>query len=101
MPYSDQIKYKGYRIELGDIESSILRIKGITSCAVVAKFNESRAVKTLKAFVVLEGELDEAYVREELKRLIPAYMIPKTIKKVDRLPMNQNGKIDRKKLCEL
>lgn len=96
-----QVKYKGYRIELNDIEYNINLIKGVKECAVIAKYTDDLVVKTIKAFVVLEEEIDSDYIKTELEKYIPGYMIPKTIKIVDRLPINQNGKIDRKALNEL
>ena len=96
-----QVKYKGYRIELNDIEKNINLIKGVKECAVVAKYNDNLGVKTIKAFVVVDNIQDVNYIRSELEKYIPAYMIPKTIKIVDRLPINKNGKIDRKALIEL
>ena len=96
-----QIKYKGYRIELNDIEYNINLIKGVRECAVVAKYTDNLIVKTIKAFVVADEGINSNYIKEELEKYIPAYMMPKTIKLIDRLPINQNGKIDRKVLSEL
>ncbi|MBR6473037.1 MAG: AMP-binding protein [Firmicutes bacterium] len=96
-----QIKYKGYRIELDDIEYNINLIDGVRECAAVAKYNYNHVVKTIKAFVTLEKPLDPEYIKSELERYLPAYMIPKTIRIVDRLPMNRNGKVDRKALGDL
>ena len=97
----NQVKYKGYRIELNDIEYNINLIDGVRECAVVAKYNDNLVVKTIKAFVVVEGKKDANYLKTELEKLIPTYMLPKTIKIIDKLPINQNGKIDRKALSEL
>ena len=98
----NQIKYKGYRIELGDIELNINKIKGVKDCAVIASFDENNTVKTIKAFVVVEDSIyDENYVKDELKKLIPSYMLPKTIKIIDSIPVTCNNKLDRKALSEL
>ena len=97
----NQIKYKGYRIELGDIEYNINLIKGVKECAVIAKHNDDLVVKTIIAFVVLEQGIDTKYVKEKLKKYLPEYMIPRTIKSIDKLPINENGKVDRKALSEL
>lgn len=95
-----QIKYKGYRIELNDIEYNISQIKGVIECAVVAKYNEENIVKTVKAFVVGDN-IEVDYIKKELENKIPGYMMPRTIKLIDKLPINQNGKIDRKALRDL
>lgn len=97
-----QVKYKGYRIELMDIENNIKEIPGVRDCAVTASYTAEHTAKTIKAFVSAEAqEYDSSYIRKELEKKIPDYMIPKTITILDSLPMNQNGKIDRKKLAEL
>ncbi len=97
----NQIKYKGYRIELNDIEYNINLIKDVKDCAVIAKKDKNNITKTIKAFVVVNSNKDAKYIKNELEKLIPSYMIPKTIKIIDSLPINQNGKIDRKALSEL
>ena len=97
-----QVKYKGYRIELLDIENNIKEIPGVLDCAVTASYTAEHTARTIKAFVSTEvQEYDSAYIKNELKRKIPDYMIPRTITILDSLPMNQNGKIDRKRLAEL
>ena len=97
-----QVKYNGYRIELMDIENNIISIPGVQECAVIAKYTENNNVKTIKAFVAAEAaEFDSSYIRNELSKKIPGYMVPRTITVLDRLPVNKNGKIDRKALAEL
>lgn len=98
-----QIKYKGYRIELPDIEYNLSEIPGVRECAVIAKYANDSVVKSIQAFVVWNGktEADAAFLRDELKKRLPDYMIPKTIRFLDRLPINENGKTDRKALGEL
>lgn len=96
-----QIKYKGYRIDLLDIENNIYKIKGVKQCAVVAKYQNEYSVKMIKAFLVLEDGYDVNFIKENLKKLIPLYMMPKQIIEMDTLPINCNGKIDRKMLIEL
>lgn len=97
----NQIKFKGYRIELSDIEYNINQISGVKECAVVAKYNDNGVVKTVKAFVTVESGVDVEYIKNNLRSRIPGYMMPKTIKIIDKLPINQNGKIDRKVLSSI
>ena len=96
-----QVKFKGYRIELNDIESNIYKIEGVRQCAVFAKYKDEFNIRMLKAFVVLDDGCDTDFVRRELKILLPAYMVPKSIVQLEQMPMNANGKTDRKKLIEL
>ena len=93
-----QVKYKGYRIELGDIEENINRIPGVRECAVIPRRYADGAVKLLKAFVAADG-MDADQIRAALAAALPEYMIPKVICCVDALPVNANGKIDRKELA--
>ncbi|MCH5197298.1 MAG: AMP-binding protein [Oscillospiraceae bacterium] len=96
-----QVKFKGYRIELNDIEHNIGLIRGVKECAVVAKYSDALAVKSIIAFVTAEDGIDASYIKTESEKFIPRYMVPKTIKIIEKLPINQNGKIDRKALSEL
>lgn len=97
-----QIKYKGYRIEPDDIERNLAEIAGVRECAVIAK-RDGGTVKSICAFVVPETgwNPDAVHLKNELKKRIPEYMIPKTVRFLDRLPVNANGKTDRKALNEL
>lgn len=99
-----QIKLHGYRIELGDIESNLIEIDGIRAAAVLPKRRDG-SIKFLVAFVVMEGKeegerhFEEAKaIKEELKKKLPEYMVPKKIVFKNSLPMTHNGKTDRKKL---
>ena len=94
-----QIKYKGYRIELSEIEANISSVPGTENCAVIAKRNPDGEVRLIKAFV--SGNVSEEEIRKKLSENLPEYMIPKSIKKLDFIPFNKNGKIDRKELEKL
>lgn len=98
----NQIKYKGYRIELGDIENNLLKIDGVKEAVVVAKSKEDKiTVKLIKAYIVVDKNIDIPYVKQKLKEMLPVYMMPKTIEILEKIPINNNGKYDRKKLKEL
>lgn len=89
-----QIKYMGHRIELEEIEKAIGAVGGIERCCCI--FDEKKL--RLKGFYVGNIEKDELY--NSLKETLPAYMIPGILRKIDKMPLNQNGKIDRKILKE-
>lgn len=97
--FDSQIKYKGYRIELSEIEANISSVPGTENCAVIAKRNPEGEVRLIKAFV--SGNVSEEEIRKKLSENLPEYMIPKSIKKLDFIPFNKNGKIDRKELEKL
>lgn len=93
------IKYKGYRIEIGDIESSIKSIDYVKDCVVIPIYNDKNIVKSIKAFILADNyRLDGKYIKEKLRELVPEYMIPKTIVFLEKFPINNNYKIDRKAL---
>lgn len=96
-----QVKLSGYRIELDEIESQLCAIPGVLNAAVVAKKTPQGAVKSIQAFVVLQDGLTTAQVRTALAARLLPYMMPKTIRALPRLPVNENGKIDRKALMTL
>ncbi|MCL6701739.1 non-ribosomal peptide synthetase [Pseudomonas sp. T1.Ur] len=93
----DQIKLRGYRIELGEIEAVLLSHPQLLQ-AVVAVQGEH-----LAAFWVSDPDAapDEAAVREYLQACLPVYMVPTHLQALDRLPLNSNGKVDRKQLPRL
>lgn len=87
-----QIKYQGHRIELEEIEAVMSRIDGVDRC--VTSFDERKA--KLKAYYL--GSIEKKTLFEKIRKVLPAYMVPSTIKRVGNLPLNKNGKIDRKNL---
>ncbi len=91
-----QIKYKGYRIELDDIEKNICNIDTVEKCAVVSRKNNEKVVN-LTAYVVLKE--DDIRLKQKVSEILPKYMIP-NIKIVEDLPINNNFKLDRKKIEE-
>jgi len=96
-----QVKYNGYRIELDEIEYLISKLNFVVYCAVVVSYSND-VVKSLKAFVVVNNKnIDSQFIKNYLKEEIPSYMIPKKIVLLDKLPVNNNGKIDRKRLENL
>ena len=95
----NQIKYQGYRIELGDIENNLLRINGIKEAVVICKYKDnSNIVRLIKAFVTIDNNINEDIIKNELEKILPNYMVPKSITILDKIPVNNNGKYDRKKL---
>ncbi len=94
-----QIKFHGYRIELGDVEANLMELPGVSMAAVVTPKKDGK-IRFLAAFVSAEqgAELDRKSIRQMLKERLPDYMIPKRIFVEESLPLTGNGKIDRKSL---
>jgi amino acid adenylation domain-containing protein len=89
-----QIKHLGYRIEMGEIEHAALQVAGIRNACVV--YQPER--KEIILFYEADQELSPAGIREQLGTFIPKYMFPTVFHRLEQLPRNPNGKIDREKL---
>ena len=93
-----QIKFKGYRIELLEIEKIINNIHYVEKSVVTTLKEKDNTVKRIIAFVKL---IDDKYTIQDIKKLIeenlPSYMIP-TIKIVNEIPLTENGKVNEKVL---
>lgn len=96
-----QIKFKGYRIELYDVENNLKSLNGVFDAAVIAKYSASGNVNKIAAYIVCEESLTVAGIKEALRQRLPDYMIPSQITILDSLPLNENKKIDRRKLALL
>lgn len=93
-----QIKFQGHRIELGEIEAAVMSIDFIQQCGVI--FHDKKNEIVLFCSVADPEEDTEKKIRVSLKPLLPKYMIPHKILMKEALPLNDNGKINRKKLKE-
>ncbi len=91
-----QVKIRGYRVEPGEIEARISGTGRVQECVVVPL--EEPSGKVLAAYCTAAGELDVDALRSTLKAGLPEYMVPAHIIQLDNMPLNPNGKIDRKKL---
>lgn len=96
----DQIKIRGLRIELGEIDNTIRRQKGIKDAAVIARTDEN-GDKYLCAYVVADETIDLKALKSEIKKTLPDYMVPNHMMQIDSLPINRNGKLDKKALPEI
>lgn len=101
----NQIKYNGYRMELEEIEAKLNRLDEINS-AMVVPVRKNNKVKLLKGVIRLSSQdLDEKKaikaIKERIKKELPDYMIPQQWVCVDQMPLNNNGKIDRKMINEV
>lgn len=94
-----QVKIRGYRIELGEIETHLM-MHELVEEAVVVDREDATGKKYLSAYYVSEVNISPSEFRNYLSRKLPDYMIPASYTKLDKVPLSQNGKIDRKALPE-
>ena len=92
-----QVKMRGLRIELEEIEKVMLDYPSIHNCVVMKKVS-SKNHEFLCAYYTSDETISESELRALLRKKLPNYMIPKYFVKLDTLPYTPNGKIDKKKL---
>ncbi|MFR1348489.1 MAG: non-ribosomal peptide synthetase [[Eubacterium] siraeum] len=93
----DQIKIRGFRIEPEEIAAVMREITGIDDAAVVAQ-KDSTGQLSLFAYFTSKSAVDIPVIRDTLSKRLPAYMIPSYIMKLEALPLNHNGKLDKRAL---
>jgi amino acid adenylation domain-containing protein len=92
-----QVKVRGQRLELGEVEEKLKELVDIKDAAVVAE--KSPSGTRLRGYVVLYMPRDDiADIKQRLRSLLPDYMIPQNLESIDNLPRSANGKLDRKAL---
>jgi acyl-coenzyme A synthetase/AMP-(fatty) acid ligase/acyl carrier protein len=99
-----QIKLRGYRIELDEVEFAFAACAGVKDAAIVVRRDERDVPRSLAAFVETRPgheRLRPRELRSMLSKRLPFYMIPATIRMVDDLPRLDNFKIDRVRLAEM
>ncbi|TYR63265.1 non-ribosomal peptide synthetase [Streptomyces parvus] len=88
-----QVKVRGFRVELGEVEAALLRRPEVGNAIVVARD------RRLVAYVVPEAApLDTARLRDGLRDVLPDHMVPSVIMPLETLPLTASGKIDRRAL---
>ncbi len=94
-----QVKVRGFRIELGEIEAAAEAFPGIRQAVAVARPGpDDTADKTLVLWLVADADPDTAALRAHLAGRLPDYAIPARFVRLDQLPLNDNGKVDRRAL---
>lgn len=95
-----QIKIRGYRVELGEIETALCSHQSVRDAVVVPVGSVS--TDSLAAFVTLEQgqpDVNSATLRQHMSRLLPDYMVPGAVFILESLPWTRHGKIDRRALA--
>lgn len=95
----NQVKFKGYRIELDEIRKALLKINGIEDAAVLL-INE-KYTSYLASALVADPALSSDVIRYMLIKELPEYMVPQKIKFLEEFPLNRNKKIDTDAIREI
>lgn len=101
-----QIKVRGFRVELAEVESAISAYPGVVESVVLPgesgePFDSAPEVTTLVGYYVSDVPLDADALSSHLERKLPSYMVPHTLLHLTALPMTVNGKLDTRALREL
>ncbi len=94
----DQVKVRGYRVEIAEVETALAAVPGVTAAAVLPV--QGPAGTQLAGFVTGAG-VDVTRVRAEIGTRLPAYLIPARITVVEAMPLTRNGKLDAEGLVAL
>lgn len=96
----NQIKLRGYRIEIDEIRVALLKIEGVKDAFVkLASFEED--TPHLVAYLVHASTKDEQRIKDELSAVLPFYMVPSFILFIDEIPLTVNGKVNSDALPDL
>jgi len=97
----NQVKVLGLRVELEEIEAHLRDVYQTDSVAVVAWPVEHGSASGIVAFVCGRIGADDLSLKAVIKKRLPSYMVPSKIHHIDSIPLNDNGKVNRKELAEL
>jgi amino acid adenylation domain-containing protein/non-ribosomal peptide synthase protein (TIGR01720 family) len=92
-----QIKIRGQRVELGELESRLASLPGVASAAAAVREGASGA-RQIVAYVVVSATFAEAEALAALRSVLPDVLIPARVIRLDRLPLTPGGKLDRRAL---
>ena len=98
--FDHQVKIRGHRVELGQVEAYLAEICGSDSVAAVAWPVDHGSARGIVAFHCVQGLAAED-IRDALMRRIPRYAVPQQVLQLTSLPLTSNGKIDRNLLVEM
>ncbi|MFI9642394.1 amino acid adenylation domain-containing protein [Micromonospora sp. NPDC051925] len=91
-----QVKIRGHRVELGEVEAAIAELPTVRAAAAAA-YQGVDGIKQLVGYVVLDedGPTDPARLGDLMRSRVPGFLVPTAWVRLDRLPLNNNGKLDR------
>jgi natural product biosynthesis luciferase-like monooxygenase protein/amino acid adenylation domain-containing protein len=93
-----QVKVRGFRVEVEEVEAALRRETSIAEAAVVARRDDVGENRLVAYCVTTDGALDAAALRVALRRALPEYMVPSLFVQLERLPRTATNKLDRRAL---
>jgi amino acid adenylation domain-containing protein len=90
-----QVKIRGYRIETGEIDIALRALPGVTAAAVIAREDTPGEKRLVAYYVSHDVAVTARTLRDALAVTLPEYMLPVAWMRLDALPVNDNGKLDR------
>jgi acyl carrier protein len=94
----EQVKWRGFRVEPGEIEAALVALPEVRQAAVMVRSDGPGNIRQLVGYVTGDAQLDAASLRKALKDKLPDYMVPSVIVVLDALPLTPSGKVARRKL---
>jgi len=94
-----QVKIRGHRVEIGEIENVLQQMPGLRQSAVICK--DTGGDSRLIAYIVIDEEFDQELILAGMRKKLPEYMIPRVYVQMDQLFLNDSGKIDKPRLASL
>ncbi|MCY9011319.1 amino acid adenylation domain-containing protein [Bacillus inaquosorum] len=97
----DQVKVRGHRIELGEIQAALLQLPIVKEAAVITRTDE-QGQAAIYAYIVTKDQqaANASEIRTSLKTMLPDFMLPARLIQIDSIPLTVNGKLDQKALPE-
>lgn len=92
-----QVKIRGFRIELTEVEEVVRRCPGVKD-ATVAAFDDAAGGKLIAAYIVSDEEIPYSVISDFIRAEKPTYMVPAVVMRIDKIPLNQNQKVNKKAL---
>ncbi|HWA25816.1 MAG TPA: MupA/Atu3671 family FMN-dependent luciferase-like monooxygenase [Lacunisphaera sp.] len=93
-----QVKLRGHRVELGEIECALMQHSGVRQAVVVLRSDDPADPRLVAYLVAAETEPTVEALREFLRQKLPEHMVPSVFVTLPQLPLTPNGKVDRKQL---
>ncbi len=96
-----QVKLRGHRVEIGEVEATLKKIDGVKEAIVIAKGGAND--KRLVAFVLMStaDNVSIATIKTAIREVLPSYMQPSAYHTIETIPLTANGKVNRKMLAEM